>query len=448
MLGKDEINNGPNGSHGPLFYPRPPRLLGVFAAWRLRAYSGAVAVIYAFVFNRLYHFGGWVISNSGAPIYSDFSTAWVVGVQALQGEVAHLYDPAEFLKIQTAILGAQNFFYPNWCYPPTFSLIMAPFALLPYFWSFVAWTSLTLLGCIVVVYLIVRRSPAIPLVLASPFTLWNILAGQNGFLTASLLGGSLLFLERQPVLAGVFIGLLTYKPQFGILFPLALAAAKQWRAVASAVATAALFAGASVAAFGVSAWEAFPRGFFQQFGVVFDAEGLPDSAATWGYLQTVYGLIRYLHGGAALAWLGQGIIALCAAIIVWFVWRSPARYALKAAILSGLALLASPYAFAYDLAAIAIPVAFLARDQMLCGMLRGEQTILLGLFSAVLTLLVVFRDPPDGIPFGSLPGIGPAVLIVLFAIIVWRILISSRRKGWLLSKPRLSTSATRRHPGI
>ena len=37
--------------------------------------------------------------------------------------------------------------------------------------------------------------------------------------------------------------------------------------------------------------------------------------------------------------------------------------------------LATPYAFGYDMAAIAIPVAFLARDQIRCGLLRGEQTL-------------------------------------------------------------------------
>jgi hypothetical protein len=290
------------------------------------------------------------------------------------------------------------------------------------------------------VYLIVRRSPAIPLVLASPFTLWNILAGQNAFLMASLLGGSLLFLERQPVLAGIFIGCLTYKPQFGILLPIALVAAKQWRAVASAVATAVLLAGASVVAFGASAWEAFPRGLFHQFDVVFEAEGLPDAAASWGYLQTIYGLIRYLHGGAVLAWVGQGVIALCLAIVVWLFWRSSTRYALKASILSAAALLASPYAFAYDMAAIAIPVAFLARDQMRCGLLRGEQTILLGLFCVLFVLLVIFRDPPDGIPFGSLPGIGPAVLIVLLSMISRRVLVSFGRRG---PKPAALIFATR-----
>jgi len=432
-------------SPAPLFDRQPPRLLGIFAGWRLRAYSLGIAVVYAVVFIHVFRGGGWIVSGRGAPLYTDFTDAWVAGVQALHGDVAELYNPAEFLKIQRALLGAQEFFYPNWPYPPTFSLILAPFALLPYLWAFLTWTSITLLGCIIVVYLIVRRSPAIPLVLASPFTAWNIMPGQTAFLTASLLGASLLFLERQPVLAGVFIGCLTYKPQFGILVPVALAAAKEWRAVASAVATVILLTGASVVAFGVSAWEAFPRGLLQQFGVVLDAGRLPDVVANWGCLQTVYGLIRYLHGGATLAWVGQAVVALCAALIVWLVWRSPTRYALKAAILSVAALLASPYAFAYDMAAIAIPVAFLARDQMRCELLRGEQTILLGVFGVLVGLLVIFRDPPNGIPFGSLPGIGPAVLIVLLSMILRRVLVSFGRTGLPLPKPAAFISTTRQH---
>jgi hypothetical protein len=416
-------NNSTEWSPEPLFDRPPPRLLGIFEAWRLRAYSLGIATVYAVVFVHFYHGGGWIINIKGAPIYTDFTTAWVAGLQALQGNVATLYDPAEFLKMQTALLGALDFVYPNWPYPPAFSLLLAPFATLPYGWAFITWNLLTLAGFLSVVYLIARRSPAIALVLASPFTAWNFLAGQNGFLMASLLGGALLFLERQPILAGVFIGCLTYKPQFGILLPVALVAGSQWRAIASAVTTFALLAGASIAAFGVSAWEAFPRGLFQQLGVVVDIEGGPQFAANWGYIQTVYGLIRYLHGSAAMAWAGQGSLTLCAAAIVWLVWRSPARYALKAALLSTAALLATPYAFAYDLAALAIPVAFLARDQMRCGLLRGEQTILLGLFCAVLALLIALVDPRVGVTFGSLP-VGLAPLVGLFYITLRRVLVS------------------------
>jgi Glycosyltransferase family 87 len=418
--------------------PQSPRLLGVFAAWRLRAYGFAIAFVYAFVLIYVYRGGGWIVSSAGAPLYTDFTTSWVVGLQALRGNTAALYDTAEFLKIQTAVLGAQNYLYPNWPYPPTFSLLMAPFALLPYFWSFVSWVLLTLLFCLIVTYLIARRSAAIALVLASPFTAWNIMAGQNGFLTGALLGASLFLLERQPILAGVFIGCLTYKPQFGILLPVALLAAKQWRAVASSIITASVLFVASAGAFGISAWQAFPRGLFQQVGVVLEAEGVPDAAANWGYLQTVYGLIRYFNGGAALAWAGQGVVVSCAAMVVWRIWRSSTGYALKAAILSCAALLASPYGFAYDLAAIAIPVAFLARDQMRSGMLRGEQTALLALFGTTFALLAAFRDPPAGIPFGSLPGMGPAVLIALSGIIMRRVLVS--QADTTSSVPRLPAS--------
>jgi hypothetical protein len=389
-------------------------------AWRLRTYGYAIAIVYAVTLIHFYHGGGWIIDRAGSPIYSDFTTCWVVGIAALRGIAAVLYDPGQFVKIQTAVLGARAFVYPNWPYPPTFSLIMAPFAMLPYLWAFLAWNLTTLLGLTSVVYRIVRRSPAIALLLASPFTLWNFLAGQNGFLTGSLLGAALLFLERQPVVAGVFIGCLTYKPQFGILLPVALVAARQWRAIASAVVTFALIGGVTIAVFGVSSWEALPQAIFQQSGVVLAAEGQPDTESDWGRLQTVYGLIRLVHGGATAAWIGQAVTALCAAIIVWMVWRSSARYALKAATLSVTVFLASPYAFTYDLAAIAIPVAFLAKDQIGCGLLRGEQTIMLAIFGLILGALVIFGDSPDRMTFGSVP-LGCLVLIVLLGLVLRRL---------------------------
>jgi hypothetical protein len=326
-----------------------------------------------------------------------------------------LYDPAEFVKVQAALLGPKNYFYPNWPYPPTFFLALAPFTALPYLWAFITWDVVTLIGFIVIVYLIVRQPPAVALVLASPFTVWNFLAAQNGFLTGSLLGAGLLFLERQPVLAGVFIGCLTYKPQFGILLPIALSASGRWRAFASAAVTAALLAGASIAAFGTGVWAEFPRQLVAQSNVNFFSG--PDS--DWGYLQSVYGLIRTLHASAALAWLAQGTVVLAVAIIVWFVWRSPVRYSLKAATLSASALIATPYAFAYDLPVLAIPVAFLARDQIRCGLLQAEQTILIGLFAVILALLVVFQDRPGEITFGSIP-LGPVVITTLLCMILRR----------------------------
>jgi hypothetical protein len=286
--------------------------------------------------------------------------------------------------------------------------------MLPYVAAFLTWESATLAGCIAVVYLIVRRQPAISLMLASPFAAWNFLIGQNGFLTASLLGGSLLFLERRPMLAGVFIGCLTYKPQFGILFPVALIAARQWRACVSAALTAIFLAAASVAAFDVDAWVAFPRTLFAQ-----SSEAMFPSPE-WGFLfQTVYGLIRVLHGGAALALVAQGAAAVGVGVIVWLVWRSPVRYALKAATLSTAALIATPYALAYDLAAMAVPVAFLASDQIRCGLLRGEQTTMIALFVASLAVIPTTGKAP----------VGAVILVTLLCLILRRALRQREELG-------------------
>lgn len=392
------------GSH-----ERPPRLLGIFAAWRLQAYGYTLAAFYAAILICLH--SAWIVDRSGATQLNDFSVAWIAGQQALQGETASLYDPAKFIAVQTAVVGPDHrpaSFYPNWPYPPIFFLVLAPLAMLPYVAAFLTWEMVTLLGCVGVVYLIVRRPSAIALLLASPLTAVNFCAGQSGFLTASLVGAAVLALERQPVLAGAFVGCLAVKPQFGLLFPVALVAARQWRAFASAAVTGAVLAGVSVAAFGISPWEAFPRQLLVHAGDYLLHEH--PRLISWSYFQTVYGSVRALSGSAVLAWPAQGCATIGVAIIVWLVWRSPVRYALKAATLSAATLIATPFAFAYDMAAIAIPVAFLARDQISCGLLRGEQTIMITLFAAGLVILVCLGS--------SL--LGPVVMIALLCMILRR----------------------------
>lgn len=396
--------------------PHFVRPLGIFAAWRLQAYGYTLAAAYAAMFIYLYQAGTWLVDGDGRALYLDFTELFAAGLQALHGATASIYDPAQFLHVQDALLGRGHARFSVWPYPPTFYLLLAPLAALPYFAAFFMWISATLLGLIAVVYRIVPRRAAIALVLASPFTVWNVLTGYNGFLTASLLGAALLFLERRPVLAGLFIGYLTYKPQWGILVPVALIAAKEWRAIGGAVAATALLAGASVAFFGVGPWEAFPDQLVAQGAVNLSLNPKIsrigyDPSSHWQYYQTVFGLVRTLHGGAAASWLAQGITAIGSAVVVWLVWSSPVRYALKAATLSAAALLATPYAFGYDMAAIAIPVAFLARDQIQCGLLRGEQNFLLALFGASLLCNLT------PLPFE------PVVVIMLMPLVLRRVSI-------------------------
>jgi arabinofuranan 3-O-arabinosyltransferase len=392
----------------------------IFSAWRLQAYGLAIAGIYAAFFISIYRAGVWIVNGNGLPIYTDFACAWSATMQALHGDASLLYDPAEFVKLQAALVAPADYYYPNWPYPPTLFLFLAPFTIIGYFFGFLAWDLTTLLGLIVVIYLIIRRLPAIAVAIASPFTAWNFLAAHNGFLTGSLLGASLLSLERRPILAGVFIGCLTYKPQFGVLFPVALVAANQWRAFASAVVTVAALTGISIAAFGTGGLRALPLQFAAQTTEVFLAGGDVSTSAHWGYIQTIYGLVRLLGGGGAVAWLAQGLTSVGVAVIVWVVWRSAARYSLKAAVLSVASLLATPYAFAYDIAAIAVPVAFLARDQIRHGFLRAEQSIAIVLFTLTFAVLLAFGDRQGGVTFGNVP-LGPFVLIALLALVLRRV---------------------------
>jgi arabinofuranan 3-O-arabinosyltransferase len=305
--------------------------------------------------------------------------------------------------MQKELLSPIPLYYSTLPYPPIYYLHVVPFAALPFVPAFITYEALALLACVVVVTLIVRRRAAIAVVLASPFTAWNIGCGQNGLLTASLIGAALLALERHPLLAGVFIGGLTYKPHLGILFPVALIAARKWRAIAVALGTTSLLVALSAAAFGLGAWAGFPRQLMAQ-GHSFLLAG---ADLHWGLQDTVFGLVHYLGGGDGLAWLAQGVTTLGAALIVWLLWRSRARHPLKAAALSAAALIATPYGFVYDMAAIAVPLAFLARDQIDRGLLRGEQTIMIALF---LTSLAVFPTS------GSIP-IGVAIVGVLMSLI-------------------------------
>jgi len=85
----------------------------------------------------------------------------------------------------------------------------------------------------------------------------NVGHGQNGFLTAALLGGALVMLDHRPIVAGILFGLLAYKPQFGMMIPLVLAASGRWRPFAAAAATVLILALAATAAFGPHVWQAF-----------------------------------------------------------------------------------------------------------------------------------------------------------------------------------------------
>ena len=126
------------------------------------------------------------------------------------------------------IFGGREVPFYGWHYPPFFFAVAFLVAAVPYAWGLRS-------GSPRASPPISRRSarscrgPETLLIAAAfPAVFVNIGHGQNGFLTAALLGGALHLLDRRPWLAGVLIGLLAYKPQFGVLIPIALLASRRW----------------------------------------------------------------------------------------------------------------------------------------------------------------------------------------------------------------------------
>jgi hypothetical protein len=340
--------------------------------------------------------GTWIIGADGKGIASDFVNVWAAGKLALQGAPAAAYDWPIHKSIEEFAVGHRFGGYFGWHYPPPFLGIAALLALLPYGASYTLWVFATLPIYVAMVRAIIAEQGAVLLALACPALLSNFVVGQNGFLTAGLMGGALLLIERRPLAAGALIGLLTYKPHIGLLIPIVLAASGHWRVFFSAAVTAALMALVSLVVFGSATWLAF----FHSIAHTSQAF-LSDGWANFGKLQTLFGLTRALGGGETLAWTLQATLALVSALVVSLIWRGRSSLEIKAAALATGAMLATPYLYTYDLVVLAVPLAFLYRLGRRDGFLSYEA----GGIGAACALIASF-------PFVTLPVGFVAVLIV------------------------------------
>lgn len=344
----------------------------------------ALVVAQAIYLAAAWWFGSWL-----GVIPTDFVSVWAAGKLVLDGQAAAVYDWPIHKQIEVLALGHPFDGYFGWHYPPTFLFVAAALALLPYIAAYVLLLGGTFPLYLTAIRAIIGDRTGYVLAAAFPAILSNFMVGQNGFLSAALLGGALILLVERPVLAGLCLGLLTYKPHLGLLIPLALVAGGHWRAIAAAGIVTSLVAAASWAAFGSATWAAFVA----NIGHTSQAF-LSDGWADFGKLQTAFGLTRMLGGSAPLAWGVQIALALAAAGAIAALWRGRAAFEIKAAALAAATLLATPYLYTYDLVALAVPLAFLFRLAGARGFLPYELSGI-GL-ACLLVLIFPFVKAPTG----------------------------------------------------
>jgi len=345
-----------------------------------------LALLAAFVLGA-----GFLIATSnglndrfGRPLGTDFSNVYAAGSYVLDGEASAPFDPPRQYAREQAIFGQATQFY-GWHYPPFFLGLAALLAAMPYWLALIVWQGTTLLLYVLAMRAIVSASPSpagggiekmwLLFALAFPAVFINLGQAHNGFLTAALFGAALVMLVERPILAGVLIGCLAYKPQFGLLIPLVLIATGRWRAFASAAVTVAVMTLAVTFAFGPDVWSAFfATGKFTRTVV------LEQGGTGWYKIQSVFSWVRMWGGGIALAYAAQAAIALAVAAALCWLWRSRASYPLKAAGLLIGTLLATPYSLDYDLMLLAPAIAYLSIDGFARGFGPYEKTIVAALW--------------------------------------------------------------------
>jgi Glycosyltransferase family 87 len=362
-------------------------------AARARGYSLILLVVCTLAFAGWIAVSDGLIDRNGKPLGTDFSNVYAAGSLTWQGRAAEAYEPTLQHAAEKAIFGGREVPFYGWHYPPFFFAVAFLVAAVPYGWGLAVWLVASFAAYLAMLRAILPRGETPLIAAAFPAVFINIGHGQNGFLTAALLGGALHLLDRRPWLAGLLIGLLAYKPQFGALIPIALLAGQRWNTIGAAALTVAAMVALSFATLGGDVWHAFLESTKFTQTIVLE-QGNPG----WEKIQSIFSAARNFGANVPSAYAIQGALALLLVASIAWLWHSDAAFELKAAALALASLLATPYAFDYDLVVLAVAIAFFARH----GLQHGFRNYEISLLAAAWLVPLLSRGVAGatGIPLG------------------------------------------------
>jgi hypothetical protein len=297
-----------------------------------------------------------------------------------------------------------------WLYPPHFLLLLLPFGMLPFAAAEAVFLLVTFACLIAASWCFANSAERRWLhglsLLLCPATAITVCLGQNAFLTSALLLGGLGLLPRRPLLAGALFGMLTYKPQLWLMVPIVLIAARQWRALAAAAATALLLTLASLALFGAEAWRAWlalmlgPSELYQDWLVQGRLNG-----------QSVYACAALLGASPALANAIQAAAAIFAGLAVYWSYRRAMPEELRVAIVLAATVLAAPHVIGYDAIMLASAATLLLSRAIDSGFRFGDSILI------ILVWLSPLANPPSVFRLGLMT---PLVIALFIASVIAR----------------------------
>ncbi|MFL5279711.1 MAG: glycosyltransferase family 87 protein [Rhodopila sp.] len=359
---------------------------------------------------------GWALYAklfSFAPT-QDFMVFYTAARSCIEGNLPLIFDGEAFTARINEQFGAWFATPLNlhpWVYPPLFLLMVLPLGLFPFIVSYSVWMVVTFLALNGALRCHVppgyRRVVCAAGVLLSPAAAFTVGVGQNAFLTTALLVGGFGLIRRSAVLAGVLLGVLACKPQLWLLVPVALLAAREWRVLTSALATATLLALTSAVVFGPDPWREWltlmlwPNPAFEhwvQFGRL-NGQSIYTEAILLGLPEHFASLCQVMA------------IVACAGLVLWCHRPSGLPRDLQLAILLIATTLAAPHVSNYDAVMVAVAVLLFLCRALKDGFRFGDSILI------IVVWCIEVLDPPRVIPPGL---ITPLVYCLFLAALIAR----------------------------
>jgi Glycosyltransferase family 87 len=346
----------------------------------------------------------WADLRSGDIWSSDFFSIWSFAKFAIANPAVQIYDDLPLREFQMD-LGATPRYTLPYAHPPFFLFYIIPFGFLPFYFAYGLW-----FVCTFAAYFIAsccqqqRCRLAILLTIFAPATIVTLAFGQTGFLSSALILGGFRLAANRPIISGALFGLASFKPQLGILIPIALISARLWRTVAAAVVTVLVLVLASGAAFGWSIWALWFAKLFAHADWVADMKTRLQP--------TIIASLITLGIDVSTARIVQAFVSVIVAILIWVCFRRGVTMLTTAALLVG-TFLATPYAFLYDMPIVT--------NAILAVLRHKDQTNRDLTIAEILVLGLALIVPAIMLETWRLSVIRCLPLILLFGLIVWRI---------------------------
>ncbi len=334
------------------------------------------------------------IFPAGSPVGGDYVAFYGASVALHEGDAEKTYDAEYFQEHLLAVGPPRDSYTLFWQYPPTYFLLIAPLALMPFIQGYIVWT-----GGMAALYLATLRLTGFSwlflfVILAAPTFFHGVITGQNGFFTAALLIVATLNARTRPFLAGAAAALLTVKPQLGVLLPFAYLAGGHWRSFFSAAGFTVFLCAITTGLLGLDIWQAFLDGADEA------SQRVKDAIMPLFKMATPYAWLRYAGAPYQISAIFHAVTAMLAIAAIIRVWRIVPDTELRAAALCAAVFFVAPYAYYYEMIILAFPVAVLAKRGLEKGWLRFEEISLALMFIG--PMMMPGKGQEAGVSFGFL----------------------------------------------